>query len=152
MNSNEIVDRAVTFFDQGYSCSQSVFMAYAPLIDLDDAKAARIGSMFGAGIGRLGRTCGAATGALMALGGYLGHDTAGDKEAKLRSYALAREFIVLFTERNGSSTCLELVGRDISDPEQLEIAREEGIFKTRCPEFVRSAVEIVGEMIGLGSA
>ncbi|MBN1316653.1 MAG: C_GCAxxG_C_C family protein [Anaerolineales bacterium] len=148
MEPNYYIDRATGFYDRGFNCSQSLFMAYAPLLEIEVNQAARIAAPFGGGFGRLGRTCGVVTGALMALGGQLGHDVA-DNEAKDRSYALAREFQALFVERNGSVLCRDLLGRDISDPEQLELAREEEVFKTRCPGLIRDAAEIVGLMLSL---
>lgn len=44
---------ALHLFENGYNCSQSVFMAYADLYDLDRETAAKLTSSFGGGMGRL---------------------------------------------------------------------------------------------------
>jgi hypothetical protein len=52
-----------------------------------------------------------------------------------------------FEKRNGSSVCADLLGCDISTPEGLANARQEGLFQSRCTGFVRDAVEIVQDML-----
>lgn len=147
MDFKNIVDRAADFFNNGFSCSQSVFMAFAPEVGLEVGQAARIASPFGGGISRMGETCGAVTGALMALGAKLGHQVGGDDVAKERMYELARMLFASFKERNGTLLCRELLGIDIGDPVQNARAREEGLFKTRCPGFVCDAAEIIEDII-----
>ena len=52
-----------------------------------------------------------------------------------------------FIERKGTVVCRELLKHDLSKPGELEKCRELGIFKTICPEMVRCAAEIVGDML-----
>jgi C_GCAxxG_C_C family probable redox protein len=132
----------------GFSCSQAVFTAFAERWGLPLETGLKIAAPFGAGIGRMGGTCGAASGALMALGLRRGHTTAEDKATKEEVYRLAREFVNRFTARLGSLECRELLGSDISQPEQLQLVREQGLFQTRCPQFVAAAVEILEELAG----
>ena len=138
---------AVARFNEGYSCSQAVFSAYAERFDLDRETALRISSTFGGGMGRMAHTCGAVTGALMALGLKYGATDAADKETKERAYALVKEFAEKFEFRNGSITCKDLIGCDISTPEGLKIAREQELFSKICPKLVKDAAEIVEEML-----
>ena len=56
----ERIDRAVELFKSGYNCSQSVVTAFADLYDLTEEQALRISACFGAGIGGMRETCGAA--------------------------------------------------------------------------------------------
>ena len=141
------MEQAVAYFAEGYSCSQSLLMAYAELLSIQPAMAARIAAPFGGGMGHLGRTCGAVTGALMVLGAKHGHIEATDKETKERVYEMVRRFDGMFEARNGATACKDLVGYDLNTTEGLASAREEGIFNTLCPGFVRDAAEIVGEML-----
>jgi C_GCAxxG_C_C family probable redox protein len=131
----------------GFSCSQAVFTAFAEGWGLPLETGLMIAAPFGAGLGRLGRTCGAASGALMALGLRYGHTAAGDAATKERVYRLTREFTARFTDRLGSLECRELLGYDISQPEQLQRVREQDLFHTRCPQFVAAAAEILATLI-----
>jgi C_GCAxxG_C_C family probable redox protein len=97
-------------------------------------------------MGRLGRTCGAVTGALMVLGLKSGSSRADDKEAKDRTYALVREFVARFEGRHGASGCAELLDVNIASPEGLSAARDAGLFKLVCPGLVASATVILEEM------
>jgi C_GCAxxG_C_C family probable redox protein len=66
---------------------------------------------------------------------------------KEKTYEVCRRFMRAFEERNGSTLCSELLGCDISTPEGLAKAHQEGLFDSRCTEFVRDAVEIVESML-----
>lgn len=143
----ELAELASARFAEGYSCSQSLLLAYASWLGIEPGMAARIAAPFGSGMARMGWTCGAVTGALMVIGLRCGHEAAGDKETKERTYAVAREFISRFDARNGSLVCRELLGHDVSTPEGLESARADGLFGSRCPKLVRDAAEIVGTVL-----
>ena len=131
---------------QGFNCSQAVFSTLAEPLGFDPSLARKIASPFGGGIGRTGETCGAVSGALMALGLQSGFDEP-DPQAKDRVYALAREFMRRFQEGYGSVTCKVLIGADISTPEGLQKAREQDVFNTKCAQFISGAVEIAEEML-----
>ena len=134
-------------FEEGFSCSQAVFSAYAEHLGLDRETALKISGGFGGGMGRMAQTCGAVTGAFMAIGLKYGAVETDDQEAKDKTYALIREFSDRFKSRHGSITCQELLGCDISKPENMEMAREQGLFKATCPDLVRDAAEILEEIL-----
>ncbi len=140
-------DRAVSRFREGCNCSQAVLSAFATELGLEPGAALRIASAFGGGIGRTGQTCGAVTGALMALGLKYGPTQAGDKAAKERMVILAREFLARFQAREGATLCRDLLGIDIGTPEGHQAARDQDLFKSFCPKLVADAVEIVEQMI-----
>jgi hypothetical protein len=52
-----------------------------------------------------------------------------------------------FRERHGSLLCRELLGCDLLTPEGGQLARERHLFRERCPELVRDAALILGEML-----
>lgn len=60
------VMRAVSNLACGYSCSEAVVAAYAPLFGMARETAARISAGFGGGMAQ-GKTCGAVTGAYMVI-------------------------------------------------------------------------------------
>jgi len=131
---------------QGFNCSQAVFSTLAEPLGFDRSLALKIASPFGGGIGRTGETCGAVSGALMALGLQFGFSVA-DPQAKESMYALTREFMRRFQERYGSVACKTLIGVDLSTPEGLQKAREQNVFKAKCSQFIAGAVEIAEEML-----
>jgi len=134
------VETAVSLFNQGFSCSQSVFSAFAPRFDIPRELALKIGAPFGGGVARQGEVCGAVAGALMVLGAEFGYIKPQDRDA---TYAVAQEFIRRFKERHSSILCRELIGYDLSIPGELERVNESGICEKKCPVFVQNAVEII---------
>jgi C_GCAxxG_C_C family probable redox protein len=131
-------------FAQGYNCSQAVFSAYASQLGIDDETALKLASTFGGGVARQGDVCGAVTGALMALGLGRGNGTLENKD---ENYNIANEFIKRFQEQHGTILCRELIGYDLSKPEELLKAREGQVFVNACPGFVRDAAELVAEIL-----
>jgi C_GCAxxG_C_C family probable redox protein len=140
------VETAVSCFAQGFNCSQAVFSAYAEHLGLDEKAALKIAAGFGGGMGRMAETCGAVTGALMALGLKYGATTP-DRQAKEMTYERVRQFAARFKARHGSLTCRDLLGCDMGTVEGLEIARQQGLLTSSCPQFVRSAAEILEELL-----
>ena len=55
-----------------------------------------------------------------------------------------------FIAKNGSVVCRELLGYDLTQAEELKVIKERNLFRTFCPEMVKSAAEILDEMIDEG--
>ena len=142
-----VVEGAVSAFDEGFSCSQSVFSSFAPELGLDREMALRVATAFGGGMGHRGDTCGAVTGAFMAIGLKHGRLEADDQETRDRAYNLVERFVQEFESRHGSIVCRELLGCDISTPEGMQTAEENNLPGERCPNFVRDAAEILEEIL-----
>lgn len=140
-------ERAAACFDQGFHCAQAVLSTCAPEFGLSRQNALRVAGAFGAGMARTGHTCGAVTGALMVIGLAHGKTEPEDDESRDRTYALAQAFIERFQARHGPIHCTDLLECDLSTEEGLKRAREEGLFVTRCPQFVRAAVEILEQIL-----
>ena len=109
--------------------------------------ALRVAGAFGGGMARMGETCGAVTGALMAIGLKYGMTQAKDEAAREKTYKLAQEFMTRFKARHNSLVCRELLGYDLSTSEGRKGAYEKGLFTTLCPQLVRDAVEILDQML-----
>ena len=124
-----------------------MFSTLGPESGLDRDTALRVAGAFGAGMARTGQTCGAVTGALMVIGLKYGQTHGEDKQAKEKTYALAREFLERFKARNGALLCRELLGYDINTPEGMQAIRDKGLFDSLCPRLVANAVEILKELV-----
>ncbi|HOT03895.1 MAG TPA: C-GCAxxG-C-C family protein [Methanolinea sp.] len=140
-------DEAVASFSAGFTCSAAVFSAFSRELGLDVETARKIACGFGAGVSRSGNICGAVSGAILVIGLKYGKANAGDDHATEKTRTLVREFLRQFTERHGSVNCTELLGWNLADPGEYEHARDEGLFKTRCPVFVRDAAEILDRIL-----
>jgi C_GCAxxG_C_C family probable redox protein len=137
-------EAAVTYFANGFNCSQAVLSVFGNELGLTEDQCRRIGCAFGGGIARNQHTCGAVTGALMALGLQYGEKFSDNALFKEKTYEKANEFIREFTERHGSVVCLELLdGLNMNDPEDRKRIDELGLFKTACAVYVKDAVEIL---------
>jgi C_GCAxxG_C_C family probable redox protein len=141
------VEQAISCFKDGFNCSQAVLSAYGQEFGLDSKVALKISCGFGAGMGCMGETCGAVTGAFMVIGLKYGRSEIPDGPAKDRTYKLVREFSDKFKGRNGSIVCKELLGFDLSTSEGMKEARQRNIHGTCCPKFVKDAAEIVGGLL-----
>lgn len=135
-------DKALELFSNNFNCSQAVLTAFAPDFGLDEKLALMLGTSFGGGA-RNGEMCGAVSGALMVLGLRYGHYNASDNEQKARAYSIAVEYTKRFKEANGSIVCRELLGHDLTKPDEMACIKEKGLFGKVCPKMIKSAAEIL---------
>ena len=142
-----IPDDAAATFGRGFNCAQSVLSSCCERYGMSREEALKVSCAFGAGMGRLGGTCGAVTGAYMAIGLKYGKCREDDEPAKEKTYALTQEFARRFGERNGSTVCRELLGLDMGTPEGMKIFKEKGYHAGRCTKYVRDAAGIVTELL-----
>jgi len=139
--------RASDTFAQGFSCSQAVLSARCEKYGLDQKTALTIAAGFGGGMGRTGGACGAVTAAISIIGLHAGSDQANDTTAKENTYCIVRKFMAGFEEEFGSVNCKELLGCDISNPDDYNKARKQGIFENICPRYVDGALEVLDQVM-----
>ena len=153
MNIEERVEKAVELFKEGYNCSQSVVAAYADVYGFTQEQALKMSASFGAGIGRMRETCGAACGMFLLAGLETGCTDPKSAEGKGANYAVVQDLAAKFRDINGSIICAELLGlrekkdTGIGSPTQPQ-ERNEEYFKNRpCVEIVRTAAQLFGEYL-----
>jgi len=144
--SRRFAEKAANYFKQDYNCAQSVLMTMQEYYGIRKNKLIpKIATAFGGGIGRRGSLCGALTGAIIAIG--LKHGT--NKTIlieKEKAYEIALKFYNQFAKECGSPFCRELIGYDLTNPEELEKMRKSNVRAEKCSNFVKKAVRI---LIGL---
>lgn len=140
-------EKAASCFKEGFSCSQAVFSTFSGDLGLDRITALKISQPFGGGIARMGEICGAVSGAFLAIGLKHGRTKAEDLEARDKTYAIMREFMARFKDRHGSLRCKELLGYDLNTDIGMHLAHESGLLDTLCPNLVRSAAEILENLL-----
>jgi C_GCAxxG_C_C family probable redox protein len=138
-------DKAEKLFKDGFNCSQAVFSVFAGEMGIQVETAMKIACAFGGGM-RLGNTCGAVTGALMAIGLKYGKSRSDENEARDKTYVLTKQFQDRFNQAKGSVMCRDLLGYDLSTPEGYEKAKENQAFLKICPGLVKDAVAILEEI------
>jgi len=136
-------------FEKGFSCAPAVLSTYSEQFGLAKELALKIACGFGGGIGRMGRTCGAVTGAVMVIGLKYGQANVADEESRQETHKLVKKFIDKFTALHGSIECRELIGYDLSDSGELKSARESGVFENKCPGLVYDAACILEDVLHL---
>jgi C_GCAxxG_C_C family probable redox protein len=144
------VDRvklATDLFDEGFNCAQSLLAAFGPSLGLERRAALRLGSPMGGGLSRTGGTCGAAMGAMLVLGLRHGHTESEDDDQIDLCRAETQEFLRRFGVQRGGTTCPEILLADLSQPGELERAKDEGLFENACPQAVHSAAEILEDLL-----
>jgi C_GCAxxG_C_C family probable redox protein len=134
---------ALSRFREGYHCSQSVLAAYAER-GLSEAAALRMGAAL-AGGSTVGGECGAVAAGYLVLGLRHGRTVPafGDVERERELFERIRSFVGEFRRRHGAITCRELLGLDVFTPEGLAEGRRRGLFRERCPVYVRDAIAIL---------
>lgn len=140
-------EKALDLFANNFNCSQAVLTAFASDFGIDEELALKLGTSFGGGA-RNGEICGAVSGALLVLGLKYGHYIASDNEQKSRSYAIAVDYTNRFKEANGSIVCRNLLGYDLTIPEEAACIKEKCLFAEVCPKMIKSAVDILEDVLG----
>ena len=131
-------------FYEGFNCSQAILSTYCEDFGLDKKTALKLACGLGAGMGRLGETCGAVSGAYLVIGLAYGKCMPDDDAAKEKTYETVREFSRLFEAKNKTTVCRELLGVDLITGDK-RIASER--VQTVCPRAVQDAAEILESLL-----
>jgi C_GCAxxG_C_C family probable redox protein len=141
------VERTADLFESGLNCSQAILTVFGEPYGLDSELAQRLGRPLGAGMGRMARTCGAVTGAVLVLG--LAEDHEDEGEARKVSYPHVQDFLGRFEALHGTTECKGLLGADMSTEEGLNKVQDEKLVGKLCPAFVRDAAIVLEELLAL---
>jgi C_GCAxxG_C_C family probable redox protein len=141
-------EKAIEYFRNKFNCSQAVFTVFGTEEGLSEDICLKAGCGFGGGIGRQQLTCGALTGAVMALGMKYGKAMNDPEEKKAETYARTRELFEEFKRLNGSAVCRELLkGFDMNDPDDHKRITNLRLFEILCEKYVADAVQITEKII-----
>ncbi|MDE7200049.1 MAG: EAL domain-containing protein [Lachnospiraceae bacterium] len=140
-------EKAEQLLHQKYHCSQALFGAFASDFEMDLKTAFKISTCFGGGM-RQGGVCGCITASLLVLGMALGFYDSQDTEREVYGNKKTDEFIKRFTEAmDGVTLCRDILGKDISKPEEMAIIRKEGLILQKCPRAINISIEILEDML-----
>ena len=116
---------------KGYSCSQSVAVACADMVDVPKEFLFRATEGFGAGMGTMDGVCGALTGGLLIAGLKNSSGNLDTPRSKASTMKISKAMLTAFRDKSGSIICRELKGID------------SGKMLCSCPDCIRHGVEVV---------
>ena len=132
-------------FKEGFDCSQIVLGAVSERLGMTREQAYAVASCFGIGMAQ-GSTCGAASGAIMAIGLRYGNTVPGDLVMKSQVFTKRDEFVRRFTEMNGNIACPDLLGRRVDTFDELMMLGGTDLFRN-CPGYCVNAIRILEDML-----
>ncbi len=137
------VEKSAELFFQGYNCAQSVFAAFADVMNLDKSTALKLSSSFGGGIGRMREICGACSGMFMVAGILYGYDEADDNK-RAEHYALIQRLANDFKRQYDSIICRELLAQLSPSSSPVPTPRTPEFYRNRpCLKFIKFATALI---------
>lgn len=135
LDREALKSQAAELHARGYNCAQSVLCALAPALGIDEDTAFILAEGFGAGMGGMTETCGAISGAVMALGQATSTGRS-NPTSKGATYKLSRELCAGFMDKNGTTVCRELKG--VGSPEGP---------RRSCPGCIDDAIDLTVDIL-----
>jgi len=143
--------RVAQIMEKSHNCAQTTFFALSEQFGLggDDVLKALTPLP---GIAERGETCGAITGALMAMGLIYGRDKLDDWEKYRSSLIPTNVFCQRFQEELGTTQCCQIQEKafgksyNLMDPEDLKEFQRAGA-TVKCTKVVQKAVRIAADII-----
>lgn len=138
------IKTAAAHFSSGKNCTQSVLLAFADELGLDEKQVFRLASGFGGGIAKNGHVCGAVSGAVMVMGmKYTGESLIPD-EANSKTYERVNRFMEEFIKEKGSINCKDIIdGLELSTPEGRAEWKRRNLHDLICLPVVEKVVDIL---------
>ena len=137
---------AISKFNSGYNCAQSVLTPFANKMNIDVETALKLSSGFGAGMGRTQKTCGALTGAYMVIGLKYGTGFP-DDESREKVIGLIQDLTEKFKEEHEFTDCSDLLKVDLKTEEGQHTFEKNKLHEIVCSHCLNSAVSILEEMM-----
>lgn len=120
---------------KGYSCSQSVAVACADLVDVPKETLFKATEGFGLGMGTMDGVCGALTGGLLIAGLKNSTGNLTSPKSKGATMKISKAMLNNFRQKSGAIICRELKGVDT------------GKMICSCPDCIKHGVEVVEEQL-----
>ncbi len=128
------------FLDDAYGCAETAFVVLKEAYGLPDAADASAAMALNGGVAYSGATCGAVTGAAMAIGQLAASRIGDHREAKRVARTVTAALLADFEAAFGSASCRVLTGMDISTDEGHRAFVESGAWRDGCMRQIELAV------------
>jgi C_GCAxxG_C_C family probable redox protein len=123
-----------------FGCAETAFIALKHAYGLDDPMDASAAMALNGGIAYRGGTCGAITGAGLAVGLLAGRRVHDHRSAKRVARRIVAGLMDEFESAYGTTDCRELIGYDLRVPGQHEAFIASGVWRDRCMGQIEAAV------------
>jgi C_GCAxxG_C_C family probable redox protein len=137
---------AIADLEKGFNCAQSVFRQFSKEHGVPETVSLKIASGFGGGL-RMAKTCGAVSGAIMALGLMFGYDNVENQDDKERMNEITLQFLNDFKNKFKTTDCKDLLGIDVTIPGNRQIAYESGVIGRMCPDCIITAIDLISKVV-----
>jgi len=127
-----------------YNCCESVLLALSEYLDVKSDLIPQVATGVGAGFSLNGLTCGAISGAAMAIGIKCGRKN--NEENPQATWSRVNKFIEAYKERWGAVTCRELTCLDVKTTEGMKEYLK-NVHDYACTERVKFAVKKAIELL-----
>lgn len=144
---SEKKQKAVSAFNSGFNCAQSVLNAFADDLNIDKELISSLTSGFGGGMGKLQETCGAVTGSFMVLGLTNGIRFSENTDRKEATNNMVKLFHDQFVSQHGTISCKQLLGADLNTASGRQYLLDNKVFKYVCEKCIADAVEITERLL-----
>jgi C_GCAxxG_C_C family probable redox protein len=155
--SDPLVQARRRFLDRRnlYGCAETAFIVLKAAYGLDDPDDASAAMALNGGVAYGGGTCGAITGAALAVGLLAGRRVADHREAKRVARELIAEVMDAFRAEHGAVDCRELIALDLRAPGAHRAFIRSGVWRDRCMpqiEFVVARLTPLADEAAWGEA
>ncbi len=148
---DQAVVRARELFLDGantYGCAETTFVALKEAFGLPGAADSSAAMALNGGIAYSGGTCGAVTGAALAVGMLAERRIPDHRAAKRVARLLTADLMGAFEAEFGSSACRELIGHDLRTEAGHSAFIESGIWRDRCMRQIEMTVARLARLSG----
>jgi C_GCAxxG_C_C family probable redox protein len=134
-------------FHEDKNCAQSVLLGFADRFQIQEDHALSIAAGFGAGMGRLQRTCGVVSGSYMVIGLYSGTKSIYNAERKEIAYSMIRDFTKRFEDVHGTSACADLLHCDLNTIEGQAKFESSHLKENVCEKCIQHSLDILDDLM-----
>jgi C_GCAxxG_C_C family probable redox protein len=137
----QVVDRARALFltdENTHGCAETALVVLQELYALDDPTNSSAAMALNGGVAYSGATCGAITGAALAVGRLAGRRLADHREAKRTARQITQHLMDEFAVTFGAVNCKDLTGYDLRADHDAFI--QSGIWRDRCIRQIEFAI------------
>ncbi len=130
------------FLESGnlYGCAEATFVALKRAFGLPDAEDSSAAMALNGGIAYTGGTCGAVTGAALAVGMLAERRIPSHRAAKRAARLITADLLAAFEAEFGTSACRELIAMDLRTVAGHRAFIRSGVWRDRCWRQVQMAV------------
>lgn len=140
------IDIASKYAESGFLCSESVLLALSEHLGIKSQLIPKIATGMSAGIARNGMICGALAGGIMGLGLIFGRSSP-EVDNEKKPYWFTHQLVMKFRDKLGDTSCLGLLGLDLSKPEEYETYSTKEMWQNNCRDYIMKATEFAIDII-----